>query len=84
MGRDELNGIVAELFRDYQRSRGNHIVIRLGELETMMKRPMTVDNFEGIALQSLEDETLRIWIISDDNFNPRQRTLLMAFDVSGE
>ena len=81
VGRDELHGMVAELFRDYNRSTGNHIVIRVGDIEASMKRPMTVDNFEGIALQELEDGTLRVWIISDDNFNPmNQRTLLMAFD----
>ncbi|MEA1942367.1 MAG: esterase-like activity of phytase family protein [Pseudomonadota bacterium] len=42
--------------------------------------PMTVDNFEGIAVIERGGETL-ILILSDDNFSRRQRTLLMAFAV---
>jgi len=42
--------------------------------------PMTVDNFEGIAVIERNGETL-ILILSDDNFSRRQRTLLMAFAV---
>ena len=84
VGRDEFGDTVAELFRSYDPIRGNRNVIRVGEFSARMTRPMTVDNFEGIALQELQDGTLRIWIVSDDNFNPKnQRTLLMAFDLAG-
>lgn len=41
--------------------------------------PLTVDNFEGLATQLTTDGDLRIYLISDDNFSPFQRTLLMAF-----
>ena len=82
VGRDEIGDTVAELFRSYDPVRGNRNVIRIGAFSARMTRPMTVDNFEGIALQELEDGGLRIWIVSDDNFNPKnQRTLLMAFDL---
>jgi len=37
-----------------------------------------IDNMEGVALCERDDET-RITIVSDDNFNPRQRTLLLQF-----
>jgi hypothetical protein len=48
------------------------------ELATLA-RPMLVDNFEGIAARpGRKGETL-IYIISDDNFRPGQRTLLMMF-----
>ena len=41
--------------------------------------PMSVDNFEGIATRrGRKGETL-IYLISDDNFRPGQRTLLMMF-----
>ena len=83
VGRDELGETVAELFRSYDPIRGNRNVIRIGEMSARMTKPMTVDNFEGIALQELPSGGLRIWIISDDNFNPKQRTLLMAFDLQG-
>ena len=43
-------------------------------------RPATVDNFEGIAAVPRNDGSIRFYIISDDNFSPVQRTLLMAFD----
>ncbi|MDO1560172.1 esterase-like activity of phytase family protein [Brevundimonas sp. 2R-24] len=43
--------------------------------------PATVDNFEGIAAVRRPDGGVRLYILSDDNFNPGQRTLLMAFDV---
>lgn len=43
-----------------------------------------IDNMEGIALEPAADGGLRLWLISDDNFNePVQRTLLLRFDVTG-
>jgi hypothetical protein len=38
------------------------------------------DNFEGIAAKKAEGG-VRLYIISDNNFSPSQRTLLMAFDL---
>lgn len=80
VGRDQLGDHISELFRAYDRVRGNRIVIRLGDSDRLIQKPMSVDNFEGIALQKTESG-LRVWIMSDDNFNPRQRTLLLAFDI---
>lgn len=40
-----------------------------------------IDNMEGIALDQGLNGGLRMWLISDDNFNPLQRTLLLRFDV---
>lgn len=46
------------------------------------RAPVAVDNFEGIAVrQGPRGETL-IYIVSDDNFNPMQRTLLMMFELT--
>lgn len=42
----------------------------------------TVDNFEGITAFHRDGETILL-IVSDDNYNPQQRTLLMAFAVTG-
>ncbi|XBQ16634.1 MAG: esterase-like activity of phytase family protein [Oceanicaulis sp.] len=44
---------------------------------------MTVDNFEAIALAEIDGEA-RLFILSDDNFNPDQRTLLLSFTLAGE
>ena len=52
------------------------------DLVAEFRAPVAVDNFEGIAVrQGPRGETL-IYIISDDNFNPLQRTLLMMFELT--
>ena len=40
----------------------------------------TVDNFEGVAVVPRADGSWRLYLLSDDNFNDRQRTILLAFD----
>jgi hypothetical protein len=43
--------------------------------------PLAVDNLEGIAAsRGPRGETL-LWLISDDNFNPMQRNLLLLFEL---
>ncbi|MFN4015634.1 MAG: esterase-like activity of phytase family protein [Reyranella sp.] len=45
--------------------------------------PYAVDNLEGLAAtRGARGETL-LWLISDDNFNPLQRNILMLFEVEG-
>jgi len=46
-----------------------------------LRPPMNVDNFEGIAVRSSADGRVWVYIVSDDNFNPLQRTLLMMFEM---
>lgn len=48
-----------------------------------LRRPLTVDNMEALAV-SVEDGRTIVWISSDDNFNPLQRTLLLRFELKGE
>lgn len=44
--------------------------------------PYAVDNLEGIAAaKGPKGETL-LWLISDDNFNPLQRNLLLMFELA--
>jgi hypothetical protein len=43
--------------------------------------PLPVDNFEAIAATRAPGGGVRLYIVSDDNFSERQRTLLLAFDV---
>jgi hypothetical protein len=40
-----------------------------------------IDNMEGISLERAPDGGIRLWLISDNNFQFFQRTLLMEFDV---
>lgn len=42
-----------------------------------------IDNMEGIAVEAAPEGGLRLWLLSDDNFNPLQRTLLLRFRVTG-
>lgn len=46
--------------------------------------PMPVDNFEGIGTARNADGSTRIYIVSDDNYNRIQRTIIYAFDVVSE
>lgn len=44
--------------------------------------PYAVDNLEGLAAtRGAAGETL-LWLISDDNFNPLQRNILMLFELA--
>jgi hypothetical protein len=54
--------------------------IRARELARLAS-PVAVDNLEGIAAtKGTRGETL-LWLISDDNFNPLQRNLLLLFEL---
>jgi len=46
-----------------------------------LSRELPAENYEGMAVEPSADSTLRIWLISDDNFLPIQRTLLLRLDV---
>ncbi len=49
--------------------------------QARLASPVAVDNLEGIAAtRGPRGETL-LWLISDDNFNPLQRNLLLLFEL---
>ncbi len=50
-----------------------------GETVADLEAPVALDNFEGLAV--VPGDATRVYMISDDNFNPAQRTLLYAFDL---
>jgi len=89
VGLDAEGGMRFALFRAYSPLSGNQIDIHAytgdqtePDILAELKHPFPIDNFEGITATRLPDGTVRLYIISDDNFSDRQRTLLMAFDVS--
>lgn len=50
-----------------------------GEELALLQPPLLVDNFEAVAVrQRASDGRLVAYLLSDDNFNPIQATLLMA------
>ena len=55
-----------------------------GTLLARFQRPLTVDNFEGLATVRGEDGATLVYILSDDNFNFFQRTLLLLFRLRGD
>lgn len=53
-----------------------------GEEIAHLRAPMTIDNLEALAVSEEGGRTI-VWMASDDNFNPLQRTLLMKFALEG-
>ncbi len=53
-----------------------------GRLIADIAAPLTMDNFEGIDCRKGRHGTPVFYVISDDNFNPEQRTLLLMFELS--
>ncbi len=52
----------------------------VGQEVARLTSPLTVDNMEAIAVSG-EPGHLILWIASDDNFSPLQRTLLLKFAI---
>lgn len=73
------------LFRSYSPTDGNRaalVAYRASGERTQIATlgpPLTVDNFEGLAVREEEGRTY-FYIVSDDNFSSNQRTLLMKFE----
>lgn len=77
-------GRTAYLLRAWDPLRGNRIVLKIdgpqGEVDRLeLARPFTIDNFEAVAAVPIRGG-LRFYLLSDDNFQKIQRTLLVAFD----
>jgi hypothetical protein len=75
----------AYLLRAFDVVRGARIslqIVRSGNLIARMDLapPMTIDNYEGLAVVPRGDGGARFYLISDDNADALQRTLLVAFD----
>ena len=47
-----------------------------------LRPPVSVDNMEALSITQEKGRTI-LWIASDDNFSPLQRTLLMKFALDG-
>lgn len=43
-----------------------------------LQPPLTIDNMEGVSV-TVENGRTTVWLVSDDNFSPLQRTLLLKF-----
>jgi hypothetical protein len=52
-----------------------------GEEIASLHRPMAVDNMEAVSVGREGGRTI-VWLASDDNFNPLQRSLLLKFALA--
>ena len=43
--------------------------------------PMAVDNFEGVAVIADKKDAFDVYVVSDDNYSPLQRTLIMRLKL---
>ena len=84
------DGAIAVLERGYTPAIG--VKVRLMILDApgaapreaaRFEAPLTVDNLEGVTVFRAGGETMLL-LAADDNFNPGQRTLLMAFALHAE
>ena len=53
-----------------------------GTVIAVLRPPLTVDNLEGVAARRGESGETLIYLVSDDNFNRLQRTLLLMFALT--
>jgi hypothetical protein len=54
----------------------------IGEELLRLQYPLDVDNFEGVAVQEDPIRGTIIYVVSDDNYHPLQRTLLLQFRLN--
>ena len=50
-----------------------------GQELALIRSPLPVDNFEAVAARAAPDGSVLIYVLSDDNFNEAERTLLLQF-----
>jgi hypothetical protein len=55
----------------------------VGQQLAELRWPVISENFEGIAARRGTDGRVLLYLVSDDNFLPLQRTLLLQFSLAG-
>ncbi|MBX3502436.1 MAG: esterase-like activity of phytase family protein [Alphaproteobacteria bacterium] len=53
-----------------------------GEELAWLRHPFSVDNLEGVAAVHGPRGGTLLWLLSDNNFNPLQRTILLHFELT--
>lgn len=95
-GIEALGETLYILERHYSRKNGLHVRLAAQPLTSLLqgnkKKPPTtelarfnifqqIDNFEGLAVRRDKTGRTFLYIISDDNFSDRQKTLLLMFEL---
>ncbi|RED17389.1 esterase-like activity of phytase family protein [Parasphingopyxis lamellibrachiae] len=87
------DGRLLILNRDFSIMGGVSVILSITSLDTLvagtileseivarLDPPVTIDNMEALAVEEQDGRTI-VWMASDDNFNPLQRTLLLKFEL---
>lgn len=74
--------VLMRAFAQTTGARNSLAILRANAVEAQLDlaRPLTVDNFEGVAAVARPKGVVRFYLVSDDNGFATQRTLLLAFD----
>lgn len=88
------DGDLVLLERAFDRARGVRVAVKRvrvadiapdaivrGEELAWLRHPFSVDNLEAIATGSGQRGETLLWLLSDNNFNPLQRTILLHFEL---
>ncbi len=89
------NGDIITLERHYSVLAGVSILMRRipagaleenapldGEVLLEANNSRSIDNMEGLSIRQTEDGTTLLYLVSDNNFNPLQQTLLLVFALT--
>jgi hypothetical protein len=77
---DMVRGVRCRVMRFDYRDLKPHGTVKPEELARLAS-PYAVDNLEGVSVtRGARGETL-LWLMSDDNFNPLQRNILLLFEL---
>jgi hypothetical protein len=74
-------GVVGVNFRQVEARRLKKGATVTGLLVGQLAPPLVLDNFEGLDCRKEPGGATVLYVISDDNFNRQQRTLLLKFEL---
>jgi hypothetical protein len=75
-------GVVGIHFRRVEQRRLKGGASLPSQIVARLAPPLLLDNFEGVDCRRQPDGATVLYVISDDNFNPEQRTLLLKFELN--
>ncbi len=77
-----MEGVAARLTIGRLPPRPGAGLVMSGQLVAELRPPLVVDNMEGLSVTRERGRTI-LWLASDDNFIPLQRSLLLKFALEG-
>ncbi len=78
-----LSGLAVKLEKLSISGVGEGVVLE-GQEIARFRPPINIDNMEALAVRRDENGRTMLYLLSDNNFNALQRTLLMVFEMSEE